>query len=262
MDILGFGDFVESTDIQTVIAKLQSALVIAPVAQLLGSFPKGVETRQFHVTAQDPQLRVFSFSDTFILSSQDDSVSGFFQIIVGTALFSTYLFAAGLPVRGAITCGEAEYIPGTAHLVGRAVIRAARLEKQQDWFGVLLDPEILTEERRQILSLPFVKPLVVDYDVPLKESAEMRNPCTVINWRFNMVVQPGIVSLFRKSEDPAHQKKRDATLKFCRWLRDSGLAYGTLHGTDGKKLGVPWLTGCHVGPKEPGTPGAIHGDEY
>lgn len=262
LDILGFASFVESNDIQTVIRSLQNTLSMVPLVRSLGSLPDGVETRPFHITARDPKLSFFSFSDTFVLASQDDSPTSFFQIVVGSALFSTYLFGASLPVRGAITCGEAEFVPGTSHLVGRAVTRAARLEKCQDWFGVVVDPEILTGDRRQVLTLPFVKPLVVDYDVPLKEGAEIRSPCPVINWRFNMVAQRGIASLFRESSDASHQRKRNQTLEFCRWLRKTDRAYGQLHDTNGQELGVPWLGGVWVADKPPGTPGVGHGDDY
>jgi len=147
-------------------------------------------------------------------------------------------------------------------LVGRAVIRAARLEKSQDWFGIILDPEILTDERRQILSDPIVKPLVVDYQVPFKEAAELRNPCKVINWRLNMVVQRGTGSLFRESSDPSHQKKRNHTLRFCRWLRNNGLASFSFQSAEGKEIAVSWLRGIWVGDKPPGTPGVGHGDDF
>jgi hypothetical protein len=46
-------------------------------------------------------------------------------------------------------------------MVGRAIIRAARLEKCQEWFGVFIDPEILNEERLRILSVPLLKPLAL-----------------------------------------------------------------------------------------------------
>jgi hypothetical protein len=256
MDILGFGTFVESNDIKTVLHSLRLTLSMVPVVCKLGTFAN--DTRKFHITASDPKLHVFSFSDTFVLISEDDSLASFFQIVAGTSIFSSYLFAAKLPVRGAITCGEAEFIPGTSHLVGRAIIRAARLEKCQDWFGVLLDADMLSEDRRKLLSVPFLKPLVVQYDVPFKPGSDLRNPSQVINWRFNMVVESGTTSLFRDSCDPSHTRKKEHTLTFCRWLRASASAYGAVHDDKGQELGVPWLTGIWVGTKPPGARQAWH----
>jgi hypothetical protein len=113
----------------------------------------------------------FSFSDTFVLSTPDDSSASFFQIVVGTAVLAQHLFAMRLPVRGSITLGEAEAIPGTHHLVGRAIVRAARLEKAQNWFEVIIDPDILNEKHRAMLQIPLVGPLVVSYPVPVKEGS-------------------------------------------------------------------------------------------
>lgn len=262
MDILGFADLVESSDLDVIIQRMRATLSMVPVVLSLGHFRKDAKTQSLELIASLPKLNVFSFSDTFVLASHDDSAISFFQVVVGSALFAKYLFAASLPVRGAITCGEAEYIPGTSHLVGRAVIRAARLEKQQDWFGVIVDPEILTSERQMILSLPLVKPLVVQYAVPLKPGTGIINPCTVINWRFNLEVQQGTGSLFPNTSDSLHSAKRDNTLAFCRWLRDNNLAYGHITAPNGTKLNVPWLATNMVGPHQPGTPGAEHGDAY
>jgi hypothetical protein len=200
LDILGFADLVESTEVKIVIEKLQSTLSMVPVAKALGVFPNiPNKFGNFDPEKQLPALSVFSFSDTFVISSSDDSAMNFFQIVIGTSLLSKYLFAAGLPVRGAITCGEAEYIPGTAHLVGRAVIRAARLEKAQDWFGIIIDPEILTPEREQVLALPLVSPVVVSYHVPFKQMNHIPNPCRVINWRLTWKFSPGPHLYFRSA---------------------------------------------------------------
>jgi hypothetical protein len=261
LDILGFADIVESMPIQTVLRSLEVTLSMVPLVRSLGSVP-GVAEPQFHIKAKESNVTIFSFSDTFVLATRDDSPTSLFQIVAGTAIFSTYLFAAKLPVRGAITCGEAEYIHGTSHMVGRAIVRAARLEKCQEWFGVVIDPDILNAERLQILSIPLLKPLVVDYNVPLKPGAGIPNPCKVVNWRFNMVVQHGVSSLLREGADPIHKTKRRHTLEFCRWLRTQGLAEGQILSADGKDIGVPWLRGCWVADKPPGTVGVGHGDEY
>lgn len=262
LDILGFADLVESTPVQIVIEKIESTLSMVPVAQALGVFPNIPKKPGDFDPAKLPPLSVFSFSDTFVLSSASESAVSFFQTVIGTALLSKYLFAAGLPVRGAITCGEAEYIPGTAHLVGRAIIRAARLEKAQNWFGIIIDPDILTPEREQVLALPLVSPFVVSYDVPFKQMNAIQNPCRVINWRFNIEVQSGTASLLPVGADPAHGIKRDNTLKFCRWLRENNLAYGRLQNASGETVSIPWLSVNFVGPNQPGTPGSQHGDEF
>jgi hypothetical protein len=147
-------------------------------------------------------------------------------------------------------------------LIGRAVNRADHLQKEQEWYGVILDPDMLTDERRAILKQPAVAPLVVDYEVPLKPSSTLVNPLTVINWRLNLSVENGIASLFPLSADINKKAKRDNTLNFCRWLRKNGRSHVRVEGKNGKRVRIPWLTGMHVGSHFPGTPEAGNGDEF
>lgn len=256
LDILGFTRLVESGELAEVKAKLENALTMVPYGLSLGNRPG------MNVIPWQPGLHCSAFSDTYVIWSRDASIVSFFETVIATSLISTTLFASRLGIRGALTCGEATCISHSNQLVGRAVTRAAALEKQQEWFGVIIDPLTLTPERLAILELPLVKPLVVQYEVPLKAGSDIPNPCMAINWRFNLSVEEGIASLFPGSDDPSHQTKRTNTLQFCRWLRDRNLATGAIYGHNGVRLKIPWLSGAHVGSHEPGTAAAIHGDEF
>ena len=261
LDILGFGSLIETRKLEEVMGRLNHVLsMVLPMVKGLGKVPN--DTRQFHVGLTVEKLTVFSFSDTFVLYSEDDSPDSFFQIVAGSKLFCSYLISMGLPVRGALTLGEAECIPNTQHLVGKAIVRAARLEKMQEWFGVLIDPQIMNAQQRQILDTPLLKPLTVNYTVPVKPGESLPVPSIAINWRFNLVVQNGIESLFPESSDPAHQVKRQNTLDFCRWLRGQKMIDGHPIGPDGKELSIPWLNGLWVGESIPGTAGKWQNEEY
>ncbi len=163
----------------------------------------------------------FSFSDTFVLSTNDSSTESYNNIIIATFLLARNLFGVGLPVRGAITKGEADYIPKTQHLIGKAIIEAARLEKLQDWFGVILSPDILSADDT-IPSDPIGKALL-RYPVPLKDGLKV--DFVVINWRLNLIAEYGTKSLFSKPSDPNQFKKIMNTLKFAKYVRDSNQAY-------------------------------------
>jgi|GEM_PF-3865396 len=141
IDILGFGDLIENTPLPEVLCRLQMAVNGTVFAQHLNVLTHdlsltGSETwGDFGsiVSADAKCLDCFSFSDTFVLSSADDSLVSFFQIIVGTAVLSQHLFAMKFPVRGAITLGEAEAIPGIEssdwprHRQGRQTGKGPRL---------------------------------------------------------------------------------------------------------------------------------------
>jgi hypothetical protein len=261
LDILGFANLVESTKLADVMGRLSHVLsAVLPTVKGLGKVPN--DPRQFHVGLTVHKLTVFSFSDTFVLYSEDDSHDSFFQIVAGSKLFCSNLMSIGLPVRGALTLGEAEHIPNTQHLVGKAIVRAARLEKIQEWFGVVIDPQIIDRRHQQILDMPILKPLTVDYTVPVKQGESLPIPTRVINWRFNLVAQNGIASLFPESSNPSHQLKRQNTLDFCRWLRGQNLVEGHATGPDGKELNIPWLTGLWVGESMPGTVGKWRDEQY
>ena len=260
LDILGFADQVEHKPLDEIIHKISLSLQSLQVAQHLSVFLHDQGKEGFGLAVNAKCLEAFSFSDTFVLSSRDASPASFYQLIAGTAVLAQHLFSVQFPVRGALTCGEADFVPGTNHLVGKAIIRAARLEKIQDWFGVIIDPSFPNSE--SLSQFPLIKPLVVKYDVPWKSNAGFSGPCWTINWRFNLEAENGISSLFQQSEDDENKRKVQNTLNYCKFLRSNNLAYGSLRTEKGEQIHVPWLRGMWLGQKPPGTPGNKHGDEY
>jgi len=95
MDILGFGNFVESNDLSIVQGKLNFVLgSVLPMVLTLGVFPSSSEHKQlFDTTIATQKLKVWSFSDTFVLVSEDDSDESFFQIIAGSFICARWLAA-------------------------------------------------------------------------------------------------------------------------------------------------------------------------
>jgi hypothetical protein len=261
LDILGFADYIERTLLSEALRIFGFVNEkILPTALKLGMLP--LEGAATQTEKETPSLHVFSFSDTFVLVSADESLDSFCRIIAGTAILSRMLFAAGLPVRGAVTFGEAEFVSGTNHLIGRAIIRAARLEKAQNWFGIVLDSEILTPNLLGVLASPLIAPLTITYEVPFKEPAPLRNPCKVVNWRYGLEVEKGVQSLLPLSERAEDIQKRAETLKFARWLRNKGPVLFAEKFPKGTPVDAPWLSDMWVGDGAPGYPGSAHGDEF
>lgn len=122
---------------------------------------------------------VFSFSDTFVLASRDLSEAAVASFIVTSALLTQYLFAQTLPVRGAMTFGEADFIPGSDHMVGKGIIKAATLEKNQQWLGVVVDVPSMPPAAALIFELPGFAPLFVRWNVPMKKGGELREAMVV-----------------------------------------------------------------------------------
>jgi hypothetical protein len=118
LDILGFSDLILHTDLKEILKKFELISFLIPYAEALG------EWKNFggRIHAGNKRCSCFSFSDTFVLCSRDATTESLNTIIIATFILSRNLFALGFPVRGAITKGEADYIPNTDHLVGKAII--------------------------------------------------------------------------------------------------------------------------------------------
>jgi hypothetical protein len=258
LDILGFADLVQKLDLPELKRRLNIALQSVHLARASAVLPDGVGkpiTKHFHC---------FSFSDTFVISSVDDSPEALVSFITGSAMLTQFLFAQGLPVRGAITYGEADFIPGTQHLVGKAVVKAHLLEKDQEWLGVVVDEPSLPFEVAKIFeSAPF-SPLFARWDVPLKpgpEGTRILKNALVVNWRWNLTVEKGTQSLFSPSNDMRAKAKIESTLAFAKHIRQTGRSKGGVMGKDGKPIRFRFLDGCAVGSKPPNE-GLAHGDEF
>lgn len=282
LDILGFSQIVKETELSDLINLVNIAYQNLHPASRLGVFDVDLKRQDQRLPLPTmPLVDTFSFSDTFVIASKGSTQSDFLYVLAATRVLSSWLFAQGLPVRGAVTFGEADYLPGTNHLVGKALVRAAELEKMQNWFGVLIDPDILDVEHTQALQMPFIAPVILEYDVPIKRQMEksiylpfvnydlalrtrreVRLRTKVINWRLNLTIQAGTKAIFRKASKREEQDKINNTLKFCLHLRKINRVICYAHDQEGKTANIPWIIGCHVGELKPTDPRAIHGDEY
>lgn len=251
LDILGFAEMVKAKELAEMQRLLHLAIQSIQIAKW-GGIHKGVPSLN-----EKPPL-VFSFSDTFVLASRDSSDSALASYVVTSALLTQYLFAQTLPVRGAMTFGEADFIAGTDHMLGKGIVKAAELEKQQNWFGVLVDLPSMPAGVQKIFEAAEFAPLFARWDVPTKGGGVLSN-ALVVNWRNNLVVEGGTKSLFAKPPDDAARNKIENTLKFAKHMRETGRH--TCDPRDGKGGVLPWLAGCRT--TAPGSPWNVpHGDEF
>ena len=251
LDILGFSELIRRESLESVKHRLALALQSVSLATQQGTSPDLNKP-----DIKPPQC--FSFSDTFVLASQDDTADSTFSFLKVAALLTQYLFAQSLPVRGSITFGEADYIPGTNHLVGKAITRAHELEKQQNWFGVIIDQETVPHDTIKAFESPILSPLYIRWDVPLKQNQTAMD-AWVINWRLNLTIERGTRSLFPHSQRPEEQQKVQNTLNFARYLREEGKHSFSAYKATGERIRIPFLAGISVGPSAPEI--MVHGDE-
>lgn len=259
LDILGFSDLVRREPLAQVKHRLGLALHSVQIARDSAVLPDGVGVRI------EKRFHFFSFSDTFVIASADDSPEALLSFITGAAILTQYLFVQRLPVRGAITFGEADFIPGSnGHLVGKAIIAAHELERRQEWLGVTVDVPSLPPGIAGIFESGFIAPLYARWNVPVKPGKDCEKPiienALVVNWRWNLIVEHGTKSLFAPTDDPRALAKIENTLVFAKHIRATNRHAGHVKDKNGKVVDFRFLRGCAVGSKPPNQ-GLVHGDE-
>lgn len=237
LDILGFGDMVREEKLDAVKARLAEALSALDksreVAPMIGFQSIGVRP-----------VHVFSFSDTFVLLSDNESTEALLSFLSATIYLTRTLYAQALPVRGAVTFGEADFIDKTQHAVGKAIVAAAELEKRQNWFGVMVDDGTFPDDGRALIAQKEFSKVLLRWDIPFKSEALVENSI-VINWRYNLAMNGGDVgSLCRPSKRNDVQQKLLNTAAFEDYLKVQNLHEGpsAVHDQDGHDIFTPWLT--------------------
>lgn len=107
------------------------------------------------------------FSDTFLFYSPGDSLDSNLVLDSIARCFFVEMIHRGMPLRGAVTCGEFYADRERNVYVGPALVEAYEYAEKQDWIGYVLTPQA-----REKLSGTEFDPArsidYVEYDVPVK----------------------------------------------------------------------------------------------
>ena len=180
-DILGFGNYVMSTDFE------EHSSFVATVLGFLKSCEKTAFDRILRGKSSlkealgDEWIEKFGFttllvSDTIVLYPKVRYVT-LKQLeitlqVLSIMLSMLYVYLLkdwAMLLRGVITYGEYGVIPEYPLIWGKGVIEAYRYEKMQNWSGVLLDPGICkVVERSLILNHDYIP----YQDIPLKKNRD------------------------------------------------------------------------------------------
>jgi hypothetical protein len=154
LDLLGFTDLVKTKD----------------WFDVFSSYNKAVE-HCTEVSYFTPKIEKTWFSDTFLLYSPDNTASSFVEIESTTRLFTYYLISAGIPVRGAMSCGDFYADKETNIFFGPAIIEAYHYGENQDWIGFVLTPSAV--KQMAVIGLHANNMLNYTYwDIPYKKAAD------------------------------------------------------------------------------------------
>lgn len=182
-DVLGFKNLVDKNSHETLMNIYEGALydTVVQISQT------GIDLYKDDSTAVKSleNIKKYIISDSIILIQNDFSHRGFFFLILQCRVLLTVCMNEGIPLRGAISLGPVSILEnfGTT-IVGKGLTNAYMLESIQNWSGAIIDDSCFQIHPGDEAFLEIMNnhdnPLVVDYEVPTKNS-EIRK-YRVINW--------------------------------------------------------------------------------
>ena len=177
LDVLGFSKWVETEPLPTIVETYRALIDRAFVRHTARGGLTTVRVQGGHIFALTGPPHVAYFSDTILLWCPLDPP--FVDEFVGRcSSIMCEALSMGVPLRGAITIGEAVLDQETSTYIGKPIVEAAMLEKGQDWIGLCLGDSAMWP--------PFVAQLhganIIEYPAPMKPAyAEYASP-VVVDW--------------------------------------------------------------------------------
>jgi hypothetical protein len=223
-DILGFRELVENTPLETLALTIQRMLTegLPKVTKYMMQPLPGPRLIPDGETASSWCLQ-YSFSDTIILISHDDTEKACLKLLLQAFRTLQYLTVMKLYARGGVSFGEMFVDLDRQLFLGKALIEAFELETSQDWIGC----SILESVERTFPNI-FKTPAIIEnvfpfYEVPMKEGPVRQ--LRTINWRWNLIAQSGTRGLFQPTNNWSHRRKVENTLAYAGFVRRTGKVY-------------------------------------
>ena len=210
IDIMGFSKIIEGFDNPEDLGK---QLLINFNASLAAAINE--QTQEVDITSNefpkinDETIYFYQFSDSIILYTVDCSINSLEKIIKTLIMFMASSSLRGFPLRGALVKGDL-YV-NKSILVGKSIVKAAYLEKIQDWSGILIDLSCFENNDEVILKNRLLSnKLIVKADIPLKSLSDSKEPIDsfqyVVNW-------PEFIGMYISGEDDLKKKLAQYTGK-------------------------------------------------
>lgn len=106
---------------------------------VFGAYQRAIE-RLEHMRVDHSRVHYTWFSDTFVLTTTDDSGTSFTEVEQVSRWFAYFLIEAQIPLRGAIACGHMYADFENRIFIGEALVEAYLYGEAQDWVGYVLCP--------------------------------------------------------------------------------------------------------------------------
>jgi len=158
-DILGFSEMVKNRELTRVTA----------IYRRMRKEFKSILTATGTVLSGRLPISFKSFSDTFVIYTFDTKTNTkdpFLLLMLGCASLFIAANRDNLRLRGAVTFGE--IYTSKDVVIGKPIVEAFRLEKEQDWIGCCISEECCEKILPQIEKYSHDLNIIIEYEVPLK----------------------------------------------------------------------------------------------
>jgi len=204
LDILGFKDLVENNTHDRLFElydKVFSQIIALSLSNGRAKVLDDGNKKTFHIETEFIKVNCVTISDSFIIWTDDNSMTSFTHIVEVVRTMLNYIFKTGIPLRGAIVEGHLDKIGRTiaspmdtiqTTLIGSGLVSAYLKEGLQDWSGCIVDESCITAFNKEVEKFkPIVKDILtiehllekkflLKYNVPCKNGVTKEE--VVINW--------------------------------------------------------------------------------
>lgn len=214
-DVLGFSHWVETADLQTVLDTYHTLIVRAILRPNKKGSLSSVQTPEGMLFVVGGPPNYAYFSDTILLwcplipPAVGDLVERCSDLICEALTMN-------IPLRGAITLGDAVLDSDTNFFIGKPIVEAHNLERGQEWIG-------LTFGNSAVWS-PFLAQIhgtvIIEYPPPMKEEAKKYSSPIVLDWPRRWRDKHGqcpSIKLRELNTKPKFACKWDNTIKFAQF---------------------------------------------
>jgi hypothetical protein len=249
LDILGFRSIMNNLSTDELGDEMSHILQASILSAIKGDTVSVTNNPNLDVSSS---IKVYQFSDSIIIYSEDDNLDTLYELIKTLNLLLAQSAIRGFPLRGALTWGDL-YVSGSI-IVGDPLVRAYNLESRQEWSGVIVDCPIEVKAMNQMMNEKVVTKHIVTLKDEKNKNAMVEEERLVINWPQHCGIKLGsadslVKSMARFSGEPTRQKEIDKiqrTVDFYRAnignkpLPDFNFGFGRLiFNENGEALFIP-----------------------
>ena len=234
-DVLGFSALVNEKGSEAILTIYQDLISKAVLNTNYTGFGRiKVGPNQYSLGGYYAPVSYTYFSDTIMLwtTCQFTHVAPF---LAKCADLICEALKIGMPLRGSVSFGEAVMHKATNTFIGKALVEAAEIEKNQMWIGATLGETFMLNDLKDALSEALIVPLFCEH---FKPEMKITFPYLTLDWvgRWRAQGNSDVISVLEAMRSKAPEKNKsyyDNTIAFVKFrdLDDLRIRGQFLHAT-------------------------------